>query len=322
MTVKHKNEETHMLRKTGRRLAVARCPLYEQVRNVLVERLRHGDWHPGDRLPTESVLAEELGVSLGTLRRAVELLVEEGALIRRQGAGTFAATLATVAEENRFQPFESLDGSTRFDFRRLVLLEEAPCPAEAAAGLGIRAGDTVIHMVRHMVKRTPEGERIAASDEIFLLPEFFPGLTAERYRRGYRPDDSIYRFYAREMGVVITSQRCAVRYECVKGSEAVRLAVPDPMPVLRFARIFDGLRAPARRVPHLQARCGEFADLLRAAVGRHVSEGGNGKRPGRHTGDRAVSQCRRSFRGGALRGLALKLFLRLRGLRRGRARFF
>lgn len=237
MTVKHKNEETHMLRKTGRRLAVARCPLYEQVRNVLVERLRHGDWHPGDRLPTESVLAEELGVSLGTLRRAVELLVEEGALIRRQGAGTFAATLATVAEENRFQPFESLDGSTRFDFRRIVLLEEAPCPAEAAAGLGIRAGDTVIHMVRHMVKRTPEGERIAASDEIFLLPEFFPGLTAERYRRGYRPDDSIYRFYAREMGVVITSQRCAVRYECVKGSEAVRLAVPDPMPVLRFARI-------------------------------------------------------------------------------------
>ena len=97
MTVKHKNEETHMLRKTGRRLAVARCPLYEQVRNVLVERLRHGDWHPGDRLPTESVLAEELGVSLGTLRRAVELLVEEGALIRRQGAGTFAATLAVPA---------------------------------------------------------------------------------------------------------------------------------------------------------------------------------------------------------------------------------
>ena len=117
------------------------------------------------------------------------------------------------------------------------MAEAAVSPAEAAAGLGIRAGDTVIHMVRHMVKRTPEGERIAASDEIFLLPEFFPGLTAERYRRGYRPDDSIYRFYAREMGVVITSQRCAVRYECVKGSEAVRLAVPDPMPVLRFARI-------------------------------------------------------------------------------------
>lgn len=318
MTVKHKNEETHMLRKTGRRLAVARCPLYEQVRNVLVERLRHGDWHPGDRLPTESVLAEELGVSLGTLRRAVELLVEEGALIRRQGAGTFAATLATVAEENRFQPFESLDGSTRFDFRRLVLLEEAPCPAEAAAGLGIRAGDTVIHMVRHMVKRTPEGERIAASDEIFLLPEFFPGLTAERYRRGYRPVQVLCARNGR--GDHEPALRGEVRVREGERGRAARRSRSDAR--AEVCAHLDGLRAPARRIPHLQARCGEFADLLRAAVGRHVSEGGNGKRPGRHTGDRAVSQCRRSVRGGALRGLALKLFLRLRGLRRGRARFF
>lgn len=125
-----------MRQKAGRMRAVARSPLYKQARDVLAERLRHGDWHPGDRLPTEGVLAEELGVSLGTLRRAVELLVEEGALIRRQGAGTFAATLATVAEENRFQPFESLDGSTRFDYRRLVSLEESGLPAGSCGGSG------------------------------------------------------------------------------------------------------------------------------------------------------------------------------------------
>lgn len=162
-----------MRQKAGRMRAVARSPLYKQARDVLAERLRHGDWHPGDRLPTEGVLAEELGVSLGTLRRAVELLVEEGALIRRQGAGTFAATLATVAEENRFQPFESLDGSTRFDYRRLVSLEESACPPEAAAGLGIAAGEPVIRLLRHMLKHTPEGDRIAASDEIFLLRSAF-----------------------------------------------------------------------------------------------------------------------------------------------------
>ena len=225
------------MRQAEKMQVVARSPLYEQVRDVLAERLRQGVWRPGERLPTEAVLAAALGVSLGTLRHAVELLVEEGALLRRQGAGTFAATLGTAVEENRFQPFESLDGSTRFDFRRLILLDEAACPAEAAAGLGIPAGETVLHMVRHMVKRTLGGEHIAASDEIFLLPEVFPGLTAERYHMTYRPGDSIYRFYAREMGVVITSQRCAVRYECVKGTEAARLRVPDPMPVLRFSRI-------------------------------------------------------------------------------------
>lgn len=217
--------------------AVKQSPLYIQVKEILVERLRHGEWRPGDRLPPESVLAEETGVSLGTLRRAVELLVEEGALIRHQGSGTYAATLQNTAEGNRFQPFESLDGSTRFDYRRLIRVERVPVPAEAAAGLGLIEGSEVIHVVRHMMKRMPDGDRIAASDELFLLPNVFAGLTAERYQRDFRPGDSIYKFYARELGVVITSQRCAVRFECVTGPEAARLEVPDPMPVLRFARI-------------------------------------------------------------------------------------
>ena len=214
-----------------------RSPLYNQVRDILVERLREGEWKPGDRLPTETELAQETGVSLGTLRRAVELLVEEGALIRHQGSGTYAATLKNTAEGNRFQPFESLDGSTRFDYRKLISVTREPVPAEAAAGLGIHEGQEIIHVIRHMMKHTPEGDKIVASDELFLLPNVFAGLTAERYREKVRPEDSIYKFYARELGVVITSQHCAVRYECVTGTLAKALQVPDPMPVLRFARI-------------------------------------------------------------------------------------
>lgn len=214
-----------------------RSPLYIQVRDILVERLREGEWKPGDRLPTETELAEETGVSLGTLRRAVELLVEEGALIRHQGSGTYAATLKNTAEGNRFQPFESLDGSTRFDYRRLISVTREPAPEEAAAGLGIHEGQEIIHVVRHMMKKTPDGDKIAASDELFLLPSVFAEFTAERYNQCCRTEDSIYKFYARELGVVITSQHCAVRYECVTGTLAAMLHVPDPMPVLRFARI-------------------------------------------------------------------------------------
>lgn len=45
----------------------------------------------GDALPAERVLAVELGVSRMTLRRAIDDLVREGLVIRRQGAGTFVA---------------------------------------------------------------------------------------------------------------------------------------------------------------------------------------------------------------------------------------
>jgi GntR family transcriptional regulator len=64
-------------------------PLYVKVRGVLVQRMDAGDYAPGDRLPSESVLAAELGVHRLTVRRAVDELARQGRLQARQGAGTF-----------------------------------------------------------------------------------------------------------------------------------------------------------------------------------------------------------------------------------------
>jgi DNA-binding LacI/PurR family transcriptional regulator len=50
-----------------------------------------GDWPPGAKLPTESELAQETGLSLTTVRRAFDLLVEEELVVRRQGSGSFVA---------------------------------------------------------------------------------------------------------------------------------------------------------------------------------------------------------------------------------------
>lgn len=213
-----------------------RSPLYLQVREIILGRLRSGEWHPGERLPPEMTLAAETGVSLGTLRRAVEMLVGEGVLERRQGSGTFAATFQKKGYANRFQVFESLDGTPRFDFRRLARFERCGAPAEAAAGLGILEGDEVIHIVRHMVRREADGERVTGVDELFLLPEVFPELTELLFLTRFAENDSLYKFYDRELGVVITSQKCSIRYECLKGETAERLAVKAPMPVLRFSR--------------------------------------------------------------------------------------
>ena len=58
--------------------SVERNPLYLQAKDLLLGRRREGEWKPGDKLPAEMTLASELGVSLGTLRRAVEMLVADG----------------------------------------------------------------------------------------------------------------------------------------------------------------------------------------------------------------------------------------------------
>jgi GntR family transcriptional regulator len=66
-------------------------PKYMLLRNALVNEIAEGRWAPGERLPAEDVLARMAALSLGTVQRSLRMLVEEGRLVRRHGAGTFVA---------------------------------------------------------------------------------------------------------------------------------------------------------------------------------------------------------------------------------------
>jgi DNA-binding GntR family transcriptional regulator len=64
---------------------------YERVAMYLRSLIRRDRRKPGVRLPSEKELCDELGVSRNTVRRAYELLVAEGLVVRRQGVGAFVA---------------------------------------------------------------------------------------------------------------------------------------------------------------------------------------------------------------------------------------
>lgn len=66
-------------------------PLYQRVQLLLRTAMGAGSLSPEATIPPERELAAELGVSRITVRKAIDGLVEEGLLIRRQGAGTFVA---------------------------------------------------------------------------------------------------------------------------------------------------------------------------------------------------------------------------------------
>lgn len=64
-------------------------PLWRQVLRVIERDIRAGRFSPGDQLPTEAELAQQLGVHRHTVRRAVEILSDQGLLRVEQGRGTF-----------------------------------------------------------------------------------------------------------------------------------------------------------------------------------------------------------------------------------------
>lgn len=75
-----------------------RIPLYRQVESELLRRIREQELRPGQRLPTEPELAAEWGVNRLTIRQAISELARAGAVVVRQGAGTYVAEPPLVIE--------------------------------------------------------------------------------------------------------------------------------------------------------------------------------------------------------------------------------
>lgn len=67
-------------------------PLYYQLADIILARIRSGEYGPGDRIPSEFDLANAFSVGRPTARQATERLVRRGILVRRRGAGTFVRT--------------------------------------------------------------------------------------------------------------------------------------------------------------------------------------------------------------------------------------
>src|ERR1700722_11230696 len=69
----------------------ARQPKYLRIHRELSDRIASGQWPAGRPLPSQQQLAAQFGVSVMTLRQALQLLADDGLIQNRHGAGTFVA---------------------------------------------------------------------------------------------------------------------------------------------------------------------------------------------------------------------------------------
>lgn len=85
-------------------------PLYLQVRDAMVERIRRRDWVANSQVPNEQFLAQEFGVSQGTIRKAMSVLEEERMVRRLQGRGTFVTALDSQEIAFKYYPIKGIEG--------------------------------------------------------------------------------------------------------------------------------------------------------------------------------------------------------------------
>lgn len=85
-------------------------PVYLQIAELLARQIKAGYWHSGERLPTEAELAQRLSIAVGTLRKSLALLEEQGVLERIQGSGTYVRQTKGSAQIYELFRLELTDG--------------------------------------------------------------------------------------------------------------------------------------------------------------------------------------------------------------------
>jgi GntR family transcriptional regulator len=126
--------------------AAGLAPKYSRLKETLVALIRGLD--AGSAIPTERELCDRYGVSRTTVRQALQELVHEGQLYRRQGRGTFVAPPKLVQTIQLHGHTEEMEAQGLRPGSRSLSADDVPASPEVAAFFGLAAGGRVHRIVR------------------------------------------------------------------------------------------------------------------------------------------------------------------------------
>jgi DNA-binding GntR family transcriptional regulator len=143
-------------------------PLYQQIVGVIRGRILSGQWPRHYKLKAEDDLAEQFGVSRGTMRQALRALVEEGLLTQRHGRGTFVtARDKDLPLAQRLVTMHEVLSATGRPFQTEVLEREVGRgPNNVRALLDLPEGENLLRLRRRLIV---EGEPLAVLDNFVRL---------------------------------------------------------------------------------------------------------------------------------------------------------
>ena len=209
---------------------------YEEVKQKITEDLVRGRYPMGQALPAEKDLSKELDVSIGTLRKAVDELVAEGIVVRRQGRGTYVAEHDLKRLLYYFFHVVKHDVDKKANPRvDLVSLNTAVATKEEASKLNIKEGAPVWRLVNCLYLE----EHCVMIDQITLDKKRFKNLNRSEF---INREGSIYQLYQMKYGQTVVRSRERLRASLVSKQHAEWLDIKPNSPVLVIRRVALGIQ--------------------------------------------------------------------------------
>jgi GntR family transcriptional regulator len=237
-------------------------PLYRRVKRQMTELLGRGVWRPAQVLPSERKLADHFGVSMGTMRRAVDELVSEHILIRHQGRGTFVSAHDRSRYLFRFFNLSAHDGGRSYPVVSLLDFDSLRADAATARALGLRSGARVLRIRNRLAL---QGEATLL-DDILLPAARFEGM--DRSRVAQRAG-TLYQLYEEAFGQSVARIDERVRACPADTRQAQLLGVAPGTALLHIIRTAHGMDEAVIELRHSYVRTDrhEYARGVAGATG-------------------------------------------------------
>jgi GntR family transcriptional regulator len=238
-------------------------PRYRAIAADLAAKIRDGHYAPGEALPGQRELSAAYGVTLMTLRQALQELGAEGLIVQRPGKGTFVAPSQPAYQLGSLRSFADDLREQGHEVRTTVLARaRLRVPARVAARLRVRESETALRLER---VRAFAGRR--AIHQVSWVREPY----AERL---LDVDFTATSLYAALAGVAAVVARAAetIRPEVLPADVARHLDEDEGAPVLISDRITygpDGTALVADRATILGSMMQVTADRAASGLSLH-----------------------------------------------------
>lgn len=199
-------------------------PLYQQIREIMRDKIESGEWERGTLIPGENELCKMFDVSRGTVRQALAELVEDGLLERKQGKGTYVSGRKITDSLVEFASFTQR--MLRLGFRpssTLLSVDRVLASDGIARWLQITKDSPVVRIERlRLVDDNP-----VMFERCFLPGHLFEGL--EKHDVGNTP---LYDILRNEYGVIPVRSEEYFEPTLIRDYESLILGVKKGSPAL------------------------------------------------------------------------------------------
>ena len=215
----------------------AAIPLYQQVIDIIKNEINSGAYKAGARIPNEFELAESYKVGRVTVRRAIEELVQQGYLTKRQGKGTFVNAPKLKRKIRQKDDVQSFSDACRVNGMepgaRVISRKILPADSTEAQFFGVPVGTDLICVER---VRTADGVPVMLENNAFVLADH-PYLQTLADKD--LTDNSIFALVAEHSGrAPLKSDPCTVEIALADAQAAPLLEVPVGEPLFYMEAYF------------------------------------------------------------------------------------